>query len=106
MVEEEKVNSMRSPKERVAHILSGLRDPLEPCMSDARRELPSFKGDELSYPVEERGDKAKMESVVKEEIARNKEVVSEPVEMQWSVPAETVLRIIPLKSTFQVLIIF
>ena len=40
-MEEGEVNSACSPDEWVAHILSGLRDPLEACVSDARRESPS-----------------------------------------------------------------
>ncbi|CAK9309295.1 unnamed protein product, partial [Citrullus colocynthis] len=41
VVEEGEVNSARSPDEWIAQILSGLRDPFEACISDARRESPS-----------------------------------------------------------------
>ncbi|WP_217833254.1 hypothetical protein, partial [Picosynechococcus sp. PCC 7002] len=36
------VNSARSPDEWIAEILSGLRDPMDATVSDARRESPSL----------------------------------------------------------------
>lgn len=45
-VEEEKeVTSVHSPDEWVARTLSGLRDPAEACLSDARNGSPSPKSD-------------------------------------------------------------
>ena len=43
VIEEGEVNSVRSPDEWVTHILSGLRDPFEACLLDARKESPSPK---------------------------------------------------------------
>lgn len=110
VVEEEKVNFMRSLNEWVARILSGLRDSLEPCMSNVRKESP-LPSDEQSHPKKEQEDKVEMELVEEEraakeklwskievELVRSKKVVSEPVEMQGSIPAEMGLEDQPLVS--------
>lgn len=39
------------------HILSGLRDPFEACLLNARRESPSPKGDVHSHSKENLRDK-------------------------------------------------
>lgn len=49
VVEKEEVTFVCSPDEWVTHILSGLRDPLESCISDTRKESPSPKSDEQSH---------------------------------------------------------
>lgn len=77
-MEEEEVNSVRSLDARVIHNWADW-DPFELCPSDARRESLSPKGDVQSCPTEERGERLEEESTVVEEVARSKEVVSEPV---------------------------
>lgn len=89
MIEEKEVNFVRSSDAWVAHILTGLRDPFEACLSDARRELPSSKGDVQSCLAEEQGERVEEESVVIEEVARNKEVVSKPIKTQGAILEET-----------------
>lgn len=102
MVEEGEVNFVRSTNEWVTHILSGLRDPVEPCTSDTRKESPSSKGDEQSHPKEDRGHKVVMGPVeeeraieeklwfaVEEESAHSKKNVGITVEMQGSIPTES-----------------
>lgn len=95
VIEEEEVNSMRSPDEWDEHILSGLRDPLEACLLDARRESLSPKGDVQSHSeenqmdkVNERGNKGEAQPIV-EELTHIKEIVSELMETQVADHAAT-----------------
>ena len=82
VVKEEEVTSMHFLDEWVTHILSGLRDPLEACMSDTRKKSPSPTGDGQSHIEESRRDKEDEESA-----AHSKEIVSEPIGMQGVAPA-------------------
>jgi len=80
------VNSAKSPDEWIAQILSGLRDPMDATVSDARRESPSPVKEVQSQLKETRegeysgGDK-------EGEAAYSKEDVGEQRETQESVSA-------------------
>ena len=80
------VNSAKSPDEWITKILSGLRDPMDATVSDAKRESPSSVKEVQSQLKETRegehsgGDK-------EGEAAYSKEDVGEQRETQGSIPA-------------------